>query len=173
MRARSSTGHRCRRRRLAGSPSPPGSPGPPDLVPAQIAAARRAIRELLKPFLRANVVYSAIVSLLLNIAARVISGAALWWLAAQLLGSATPPAADMIAIWAAAWLLGYITPGASAGLGVREAVIIASLAGLGVPMAGATLVAIAFRVTTTIGDLIFAASGWVSWHFMRSPPFQR
>lgn len=133
-----------------------------------IGTRRGVIRELARPFLCAKVVYAGISALLLNVAARVISGVALWWLAAQLLGSETPSAADTIAIWAAAWLLGYITPGASAGLGIREAVIIASLSGLGVPMVGATLVAIAFRVTTTISDLIFAGSGWVSRYFIRS-----
>ena len=135
-----------------------------------IGKRRGVIRELVRPLLCANVVYAGVAALLLNVAARVISGVALWWLAAQLLGPETPSAADTIAIWAAAWLLGYITPGASAGLGVREAVIIASLSGLGVPMAGATLVAIAFRVTTTISDLIFAGSGWMSRHFLESRP---
>jgi uncharacterized membrane protein YbhN (UPF0104 family) len=66
----------------------------------------------------------------------------------------------MIAIGSAAWTLGCVTPGASAGLGVREAVLIAASIGVGVTTADATLTAIAFRVTTTIADLLFRSTGW-------------
>lgn len=138
------------------------------LIAAAILIIKRrgVIRELVLPFLRTEVLYAGLASFGLQVVARVVSGLALWWLATQLLGVETPSIADVIAIWSAAWLLGYITPGASAGLGIREAVIIASFTGLGVPIAGATLVAIAFRVTTTLSDLIFSGSGWASHHLV-------
>jgi len=123
---------------------------------------RDMVRNLVEPFLRAKVFHSGLAAFALHVAARIISGSALWFLSSRLLQSAAPPFPDVVAIWAAAWLLGYIVPGASAGLGVREAVMIASFSGLGVPLAGATLVAIAFRATTTISDLIFSGSGWLS-----------
>jgi glycosyltransferase 2 family protein len=130
---------------------------------------RVAIRELIAPFMRTKVLHAGVEAFVLHLVARLVSGVALWWLSVQVLGSDQASLPDMIAIWAAAWTLGYVTPGASAGLGVREAVIIAAMVGLGVPMAGATLVAIAFRVATTIGDLIFAAAGWASHRFIGPP----
>ena len=99
-----------------------------------------------------------------------LSGVALWWMAVHLLGADQLSMPNVIAIWAVAWTLDYITPGASAGLGVREAVIIAAMVGLSVPIAGAALVAISFRVATTIGDLIFAAIGWASHRFAGPRP---
>lgn len=134
-----------------------------------IVKRRAVIHDVIEPFLRPKVLYAGLAAFFLQVVARVISGVALWWLAIQLLGPETPSLPDMIAIWAAAWLLGYVTPGASAGIGVREAVIIASFSGLGVPMAGATLVAITFRVTTTISDMIFSGSGWAARRFVKTP----
>jgi glycosyltransferase 2 family protein len=126
---------------------------------------RVALRELVAPFMRTRVLHAGLEAFALHVAARMISGVALWWIAVQVMGSDQASLPDMIAIWAAAWTLGYITPGASAGLGVREAIIIAAMVGLGVTMADATLVAIAFRVATTLGDLLFAAMGWAVHRF--------
>ena len=140
-------------------------------VAAVILHRRATIRELIAPFTRTQVLYAGIEAFLLQLVARILSGVALWWLSVQVLGPDQISLADMIAIWAAAWTLGFITPGASAGLGVREATIIAALVGLDVPMASAALIAIAFRVATTIGDLLFAASGWVSHRLRTSGRF--
>ena len=57
---------------------------------------------------------------------------------------------------AMAWWLGFVAPGSSAGVGVREAVLVLTLephlAG-----DGALLVALALRLITTFGDLLFFA----------------
>lgn len=53
-----------------------------------------------------------------------------------------------------AWLAGYLVPGASAGFGIREAVIMLVL-GLAIAPWAATLVALLMRVVTVLGDLIF------------------
>jgi hypothetical protein len=56
--------------------------------------------------------------------------------------------------YAFAWAIGFITPRAPAGLGVREAVLLAVLA----PRLGSFVVVIAsllMRITTTLGDLLF------------------
>jgi hypothetical protein len=67
---------------------------------------------------------------------------------------------SFISVYAVAWFLGLVTPGAPAGIGVREAVMIAMLEGT-MGSAGAFAVAILFRITTTIGDLLFFASSFV------------
>jgi hypothetical protein len=60
----------------------------------------------------------------------------------------------VITIFSCSWIAGYVTPGAPGGIGVREAIIIFSLAGL-VGEAQATLVALLFRCITVGGDVIF------------------
>lgn len=130
---------------------------------------QRSVRELIAPFLRAQVLHAGIEAFVLQLVARLLSGVALWWLSVQILGPDQVSLMDIIAIWAAAWTLGYVTPGASAGLGVREAAIITALVAIGVPAASATLTAIAFRVATTMGDLLFATGGWIS-HWFCGPP---
>lgn len=62
-----------------------------------------------------------------------------------------------IAVVCAAWLLGFVTPGASAGIGIREAVLIGVLE----PHAGAaaTAAALLFRLVTTGGDVVLFATG--------------
>jgi|GEM_PF-3272308 len=62
--------------------------------------------------------------------------------------------ATVISIFACSWIAGFITPGASAGFGVREAVIIQMLSKYtGEPES--VSIAILFRVVTIIGDLLF------------------
>lgn len=84
---------------------------------------------------------------------------AILWLQAFGLGEAGPamlPA--VVSIAAGAWILGFVTPGAAAGIGVREALLIAGLSdGLG--LENAALIAIAFRGTTLIGDMLFFLGG--------------
>lgn len=88
-----------------------------------------------------------------------VSAAILWILVTVISGSpwsANPGNAwlTFIPITALAWLLGFITPGASAGIGVREAVLIMLLTSL-VGDRDATLAAVGFRLVTVIGDLGF------------------
>jgi hypothetical protein len=57
---------------------------------------------------------------------------------------------------ALAWAAGFVVPGSSAGLGVREAVLIVALeSALGAE--ASTLAALALRVVTTAGDGVFCA----------------
>ena len=59
----------------------------------------------------------------------------------------------IVSISALSWAVGFITPGAPAGTGVREMALVLALE----PMFGAptaVLVALAFRVTTTTGDVL-------------------
>lgn len=58
------------------------------------------------------------------------------------------------AVVAAAWVGGLIVPGASAGIGVREAALVLSLSAF-LGEYNSTIVAIAFRVVTVMGDLVF------------------
>lgn len=66
----------------------------------------------------------------------------------------------IISIWTLAWLAGYVVILAPAGLGVREAVLIALLT----PMLTnhmAIIVTVLFRISLVIGDVLFAAFGWL------------
>lgn len=65
----------------------------------------------------------------------------------------------LAAVWAGCWVLGFVTPGAPAGVGVREALLIATLGATG-GIEGAALVALAMRVATLIGDLLLAVVGY-------------
>ncbi|MEM9553173.1 MAG: hypothetical protein AAGC60_02865 [Acidobacteriota bacterium] len=61
--------------------------------------------------------------------------------------------------FAPAWLLGLVTPGAAAGVGVREAVLILLLENGGLPADDALLAALALRLVTTLGDVVFLGLG--------------
>jgi hypothetical protein len=66
--------------------------------------------------------------------------------------------AGSVPVVALAWLVGFVTPGSSAGIGVREAVLVAALEGtLGAP--ASTLIALALRLVTVGGDIVFFALG--------------
>jgi glycosyltransferase 2 family protein len=86
----------------------------------------------------------------------VVAGLVLWGVASAIQGPASPPLgpAAAIATMAMAWWAGFVAPGSSAGVGVREAVLVLALeAHLGGD--GAVLVALALRLVTTLGDLLF------------------
>jgi glycosyltransferase 2 family protein len=138
-------------------------------IAALLLGPRETLQSFLSPFFRAQVLQASIAALLLHIAARVVGGAALWWLAGPVLGSGELSLGGAIAVWAAAWTLGYITPGATAGFGIREAIMMAALVALKIPVAEATLLALGFRVATTLGDLLFAAMGWLMQRFVPVP----
>jgi uncharacterized membrane protein YbhN (UPF0104 family) len=69
----------------------------------------------------------------------------------RLLGLADLPLLPLAGLFAAAWLAGFLTPGAPAGLGVREAVLVAGLGPLYGPGPALALAAW-FRLVTVAGD---------------------
>jgi uncharacterized membrane protein YbhN (UPF0104 family) len=66
--------------------------------------------------------------------------------------------APTIGVYAAAWFIGFVTPGAPAGLGVREAILVALLSGSVDPGLAVT-VAIAHRLLTAFVDGIAFLAG--------------
>lgn len=87
-----------------------------------------------------------------------IAGLVLWMLAQAGSAPAMPGVDFLTAVSAVSlgWWAGFVVPGASAGVGVREAVLVLALEPhLGAE--GALLVAMALRVVTTLGDLLFFA----------------
>ncbi|MBB3396886.1 hypothetical protein [Rhizobium sp. BK060] len=77
------------------------------------------------------------------------------------IGAGDATVVQIIAVASTAWLFGFIVPGAPGGLGAREAVTIAGLTALGVPVANATAIAISHRLVTLAGDSIAALSAFV------------
>lgn len=65
----------------------------------------------------------------------------------------------VITTFAVSWIAGYITPGASAGIGIREAVMVVSLTNfLGEPQS--LFIALIFRIITVVGDLVYFLSSF-------------
>jgi len=88
----------------------------------------------------------------------VASGTLLWLLALAASDGAALALDPLTATGALAlaWLAGFITPGSSAGIGVREAVLIMTLTGA-LGSEASTLLALAFRLVTTGGDVVLFA----------------
>lgn len=59
-----------------------------------------------------------------------------------------------ISVYAVAWFLGLVTPGAPAGIGIREAVIVGMLGSV-MPESASLVLALLFRLATSIGELLF------------------
>lgn len=74
-----------------------------------------------------------------------------------------------VGAFALSWVAGFVVPGAPAGLGVREGVLAALLAP---PLEGgaALRIIVAFRVATTLGDLVGLAWGAGLWLAGRAAP---
>lgn len=87
--------------------------------------------------------------------------AAIFWMLALSVKESGRSAIDLagaVPVVALAWLVGFATPGSSAGIGVREAVLIAALDGtLGAP--ASALIALALRLVTIGGDVMFFILG--------------
>ncbi|MGL1862008.1 MAG: lysylphosphatidylglycerol synthase domain-containing protein [Pseudodesulfovibrio sp.] len=67
---------------------------------------------------------------------------------------------QVISIYSVAWFAGLITPGAPAGIGVREAIMITLLS----PYMGnsqALVVAVLFRIITSVGDVLFFLCSYI------------
>jgi hypothetical protein len=92
-----------------------------------------------------------------------VSGA----LALSLHALASPVGGVLLALvpgYALAWLCGYVVPGASAGIGVREAVLLLLLG----EDSAALFVAVGMRVVTTLGD-VFLLLAVTLWGVSRTP----
>lgn len=103
-----------------------------------------------------RVLLAASASILLGMA---LAGASLATLAIATAMAITPSAiATSIAVFSAAWIAGFLAPGAPAGLGIREAIL---LAGLGPAFGAGTAVEIAifFRVLSVAADLVALCVG--------------
>jgi hypothetical protein len=86
-----------------------------------------------------------------------VTGGVLLWFTSQTLGGPEPrslPAGTAISALALAWVVGFVTPGSSAGIGVREALLIVML-GSHLGSSDSTIAALMMRVVTTVGDVIF------------------
>ena len=93
---------------------------------------------------------------LLHLAFFAVGGLILWTVAAaaRTPGEQAIDPLTAVSAMALGWWAGFVVPGAAAGVGVREAVLALILEQhLGAD--GAVLVALALRVVTTLGDLLF------------------
>ena len=85
-----------------------------------------------------------------------VAGGVLWLLAATLGGPGPIALGPLTSVstLALAWVAGFVVPGASAGIGVREAVLILALErALGAEASAA--IALTLRLVTTAGDVVF------------------
>lgn len=64
----------------------------------------------------------------------------------------------LIASFSLAWIIGFVTPGAPAGLGVREALLLLMLSPV-YTSATASVLVIALRLATTLGDVLGLVGG--------------
>lgn len=92
------------------------------------------------------------------------------WLVMPAFADQPVPLSVSIAVFGVATVAGFVTPGAPGGLGVREAVIVTGLA----PYCGAedaTVIALALRAATMLGDVAIFAIGWMLLPApLRAPP---
>jgi uncharacterized membrane protein YbhN (UPF0104 family) len=130
------------------------------LVAAGAVAAiawRRRLQESLARYLSARARRAMVEALALHVLFFVLAGCVFAVLARS---SPTPPSfRALVAVAAGSWVVGFVTPGMSAGIGVREAAMIGSLGPVGLDAGEAALLALAYRVATVLGDLLFATWG--------------
>ncbi|HKH45158.1 MAG TPA: lysylphosphatidylglycerol synthase domain-containing protein [Thermoanaerobaculia bacterium] len=87
-------------------------------------------------------------------------GACAALLAQTVLGAAPASWPALAAVMAAAWVAGFVTPGAPAGLGIREAILLAGLRPLYGPGVALSL-PLLFRLVTTLGDALGCGAGYL------------
>lgn len=90
--------------------------------------------------------------------AYLLTGGATSLLAAGLFPNAELDFPLLTAAFALAWVVGFVTPGAPAGIGVREALLLLMLNGT-MAAADTSLLILALRVVTTLGDMLCLAVG--------------
>ena len=86
-----------------------------------------------------------------------------------LLPDAPPDYWLLVAVFALAWVVGFVTPGAPGGLGVREGLMLLMLAPV-FSAAAASVLVIALRIATTLGDVLILIMGAVMLPRNRSTP---
>lgn len=104
----------------------------------------------------------------LYVLAMLLMGAGLSVLALGLFPDAPIDYALLTAAFALAWVVGFVTPGAPAGLGVREALLLAMLSH-GMGASNASLLIVALRIATTLGDMLCFALGLAMMPRVRRP----
>lgn len=117
----------------------------------------------ISPFLSWRAATGAMTAISLYCLFFTLSGVTLWMLLTQAIPASKPPGIGRLMSYAAmSWSIGFVSPGAAAGIGVRESMLIFLLAG-SVEPAPATSAAIAYRLITTVGDVITCALGVILW----------
>lgn len=125
----------------------------PRIVKRVMPQARASNEEL--PVLRPHTIAKVIA---IYVTAMLCVGASICVLALGLPGAGSPDFALLTAAFTIAWAVGFVTPGAPAGIGVREALLLLILG----PTLGtetASLLILALRVATTLGDVLCFALG--------------
>jgi uncharacterized membrane protein YbhN (UPF0104 family) len=75
---------------------------------------------------------------------------------------------QVTAIFAAAWLVGFVTPGAPAGIGVREAALVALLSPITGNEIGLAAAALS-RIMSVVGDAVVTLIGAALYYMARDP----
>ena len=75
----------------------------------------------------------------------------------------------LVAALTLAWVVGFVTPGAPAGLGVREGLLLLMLAPA-YTAASASILVIALRIVTTLGDVLILGTGLILLPGRRAKP---
>lgn len=120
------------------------------LLAVAAVACRRPLRRMIEE------IKGALPSLLLlQTAFFVISLLMHLWLASSMSLLTNGDIALFAVAFLAAWLAGFVVPGAPGGLGVREAVLVAFLSAY-LPTADVLAFAVASRLVTTLGEVVFA-----------------
>lgn len=106
--------------------------------------------------------------MLLYVAVFCINGLGLAILGEGLVGKGLEHLVLLIGLFSVAWLAGFVVPGAPGGIGVREALLVASLTPLyGEPAAVA--LTILSRIAFIVGDGLAFLVGWVAYRLYPPP----
>ncbi len=103
---------------------------------------------------------------LLSLLSYILMGLVVYTLTVGLFGESSAGFWLLTGIFAVAWITGFLTPGAPAGLGVREAVLVAALS----PVVGrgtALGITVSVRLVTTITDGIAFLIGLAAGRVLR------
>jgi glycosyltransferase 2 family protein len=119
-------------------------------------AVRAACRVLGRPARTITVGYAAVLRvLILSITVWLASGASLYFAARSIELRWPIDWLTMCGVFAISWLVGFATPFAPAGLGVREGVMVALLAGLGVAAGPALVLSVLSRLVIVFEDVVW------------------